>query len=516
MMMGLQRLWETFAGDQAMFVVYAAEINRGAVLYRDVWDLKQPGIFLFYLTGGKLFGFTEFGIHLFELIYWLLFSIILAVSLKGYFRRAYFAALTPLLTVGVYYTACGSWHLTQVEGLVGFPLFLTLLAAVKAAQTQSAPTKLALLFLSGLAGGTVLIFKLILLLVVAAFWLLILIVLAAGRSDALATVLSLSVLPLLFGLSLPLLAVVLYFVWNDALALMDYLFFEYPARAVSAFAGENRLPILKQGLSWFVRTFLPLLILILVWCLIAVKNLKVRDKKLISGLKSRLYRLDLLTAGLFLWLFAGFGVILAQRLSWWEYHYLLLFVPLGILTVKSLEAVWEEAMKISSFFAKAVGQVVFTLVIFIVFLPIFNPAVRRIKNTIADANNLPAEEFWTPRGDMDEQYGQIRHETAFLVGRKDSPDKIFVCGQPLYYYLSGRSPALASNGWMPELFLPEQWKQFNTELAAKPPAYILVDADCRRIIAEKSPETQQLIENKYHLRSEAAAKATWYEQTAAP
>lgn len=514
--MGLLRLWETFAGDQAMFVVYAAEINRGATLYRDIWDLKQPGIFLFYLTGGKLFGFTEFGIHLFELVYWLIFSIILSVSLKDYFRHVYFAALTPLLTVGVYYAVCGSWHLTQVEGLVGFPLFLTLLAAVKAARTQSARAKLALLFLSGLAGGVVLVFKLILLPVVAAFWLVILIVFAVGRSDSLAKVLSLSVLPILFGLSVPLIAVVLYFIRNDALALMDYTFFEYPVQAVSAFAGENRVPILKQGVSWFVRAFLPLFILILFWCLIAVKNFKVRHKGFAGGLKSRLQRLDLLTVGLFLWLFAGFGVVLAQRLSWWEYHYLLLFVPLGILTTKSLEAIREQAIRMNLFFAKTAGQAVFTLFVFIIFIPILKPAVRRIKNTITDAANLPTGEFWMARGDMDEQYRQIRHETAFLDRRNDSSDKIFVCGQPLYYYLSGRSPAISSNGWMPELFLPEQWKQLDAELAAHSPAYILVDRECRRIMAEKSPETQQLIENKYRLRSEAATKAIWYERIAAP
>ena len=37
---------------------------------------------------------------------------------------------------------------------------------------------------------------------------------------------------------------------------------------------------------------------------------------------------------------AGFAVILLQRLSWWEYQYLLLSVPVGILATKGIEILW--------------------------------------------------------------------------------------------------------------------------------------------------------------------------------
>ena len=40
----------------------------GHVYFRDFWDLKPPGIHLFDLIGGALFGFDEVGIHLFELL----------------------------------------------------------------------------------------------------------------------------------------------------------------------------------------------------------------------------------------------------------------------------------------------------------------------------------------------------------------------------------------------------------------------------------------------------------------
>ena len=37
-----------FTGDQALFAAGARQLARGDVLYRDFWDVKQPGIYAFY------------------------------------------------------------------------------------------------------------------------------------------------------------------------------------------------------------------------------------------------------------------------------------------------------------------------------------------------------------------------------------------------------------------------------------------------------------------------------------
>ncbi len=124
--LGVLSLRDGFSGDQALFLIYSKAINNGAVLYRDVWDIKQPGIFVFYLIGGKIFGFNEVGIHLFELIYWLGLSLIMIFGLKSYFQNSLFAVLTPLFTIGIYYSVSGGLHWTQAEALVCFPLFMSL------------------------------------------------------------------------------------------------------------------------------------------------------------------------------------------------------------------------------------------------------------------------------------------------------------------------------------------------------------------------------------------------------
>jgi hypothetical protein len=113
-----------FAGDQAIFTVHARQLTQGAVLYRDIFEFRQPGIFIFYAVSGQLFGFTEVGIHLFELIYWLAFSIFTLVALRPYFTAAWAAPFVPIFTMVAYYCHAGVFDLTQIEILVAFPIFV--------------------------------------------------------------------------------------------------------------------------------------------------------------------------------------------------------------------------------------------------------------------------------------------------------------------------------------------------------------------------------------------------------
>jgi hypothetical protein len=68
--------------DGATFLWLASQFDRGAVLYVDVWDVKQPGIFVFDYLAGKLFGFTAEGVHLFELLWQLAFAVIVMIALR--------------------------------------------------------------------------------------------------------------------------------------------------------------------------------------------------------------------------------------------------------------------------------------------------------------------------------------------------------------------------------------------------------------------------------------------------
>ena len=60
---GLTKLALPFCGNTALFMTGARMMDQGGVLYVDFWDFKQPGIYWFFLAGGRLFGLTQLGIR---------------------------------------------------------------------------------------------------------------------------------------------------------------------------------------------------------------------------------------------------------------------------------------------------------------------------------------------------------------------------------------------------------------------------------------------------------------------
>ena len=50
--LGLVTVFLPYTGDQALFARAAREIGRGAVYYRDFWDIKQPGIYWWFVGAG--------------------------------------------------------------------------------------------------------------------------------------------------------------------------------------------------------------------------------------------------------------------------------------------------------------------------------------------------------------------------------------------------------------------------------------------------------------------------------
>ncbi len=163
---GASRLFDPFSGDQAVFLVGAKTLHAGGVLYRDYWDIKQPGIFAFFLTAGTLFGFTQIGMHALDVLWQTAFAVALVVGLRGALGDARWTAFAPLGVIGATYAGSSPWHLLQVEELVGFPLFVCMWAAgvaVRGRSVSAGPT-----LVSGLAAGIVLLFKLVLAPVVVA------------------------------------------------------------------------------------------------------------------------------------------------------------------------------------------------------------------------------------------------------------------------------------------------------------------------------------------------------------
>jgi hypothetical protein len=495
--LGLMHLAYPFDGDQALFTEGALKISRGAVLYRDFWDIKQPGVFIFYLLGGLIFGFTEIGIHAFELLYLLILAGVLLVTLRGRLENRSLSALIPVLTVGFYYTITGPWHLTQVEALVGLPLYLTLWFSTSSIDNDK--KRSATLFFSGIFGGITLLFKLLFAPIVFAFWLVLFYELIIRRRQHKPGKIAAHAVPLVTGLLVPVGLAVLYFGYNHALGEAGYAAFTYPSRAMAAI--HSPVPDrLVNGLRWFLGNFSPLIALSVV------------------GAYSRLRkRFDPFIASMVLWLIIGFAVILIQRLSWWDYQYMLLFPPLGVLAVCGIDAIWSGIKKPSATYQQ--NHRSFTLVFTLALLTLFSPSLMTL--------GLKGYKFarfrfaWTAdrrnayQDDLSGTYRAGRTDLSFLSSSTSRPGKIFVCGNPIFYILSGREQAISSNGWMLELFLAEQWRQFEYELLEVRPRYIFVDKEYSALINEHSPDIAAILSDLY-TKVHVNSNGIWYELNVDP
>ena len=81
---GVLSLPRPLGGDQALFLYIAKSIDHGSLLYRDLWDAKQPGIYIFYAVAGNLFGFNDIAVHLLELIVMLALAVVLQRTLPDF------------------------------------------------------------------------------------------------------------------------------------------------------------------------------------------------------------------------------------------------------------------------------------------------------------------------------------------------------------------------------------------------------------------------------------------------
>lgn len=445
---GLANLPIPFDTDQGFFATGARGLLEGGVLYRDFWDVKQPGIFWFYVVAARAAGLREIAIHAVELAYMLALATTLLVALRRLTGSARIARLAPVLTVGAYYAGVGANHLTQVEGLVGFPLFLSLWWAVSAADPgKEAPGRL---FLSGIAGGVTLLFKLVLLPIPLAIWLVVLWdTELPDWSRAMARLARRGALVGL-GAALPLLAGVGVLYLQGALGTAVWTFFVYTAQQVHGTSGIGVPDSLVAGLMWFGERFAPLVAFALVGAHAALGQ----------GARPGRRATVAFARGLVVWVVVGAGVIALQR-KWWPYHYLLLLVPLGILAAIGVDAVWRRAT------TRMEGPAPRWLAggaLALLFLGLIGALAYKVVLVPNGLGWRGAERRLNYMGRFNPAYPALVAETAFLRDPASQPGAIYVFGDPLRYYLGGRTQAAAFPGAWADGYDRDMWARVADEL----------------------------------------------------
>jgi hypothetical protein len=526
-----------FSGDQAWFTVYGRELTRGAVLYRDVFDIKQPSIFWFYALGGWLFGFTEVGIHMFELTYWLAFSVFALVALRPYFTTRWGAALVPVFTIVVYYLYAGLLDLTQIEILVAFPL---LVAWWLLDRTElGTPWELRSWAAAGLAAAAVVLLKHVYVLIVLAF--LAHAVFRARQRGATIRDLGRSLGAFGVALFVPLLIVVAYFAALGQLGRMWWASFELAPSA--QLTTERPLSYLVLGLRRFLIGFGPIVILAVLGC---VRSLRERASR----------KLDLVV-GMVLWCVVGGIAFMLQ--GWFEHKWMLFTVPLGILAVGGLETLVATAntlgkrprllvlaagvvLGILSFFAGAPLPQIQTRLLFSVVIGccagiaaelftrrphvrlLIVPALLAVLGlSVGLMAIMPAEKIRLlakhdfaltvdARADLRRSWSpfyQAADEDLEAMGNRLPAGPLQVFGGPELLLRGDRSPAGPFFALRPEFYDNRAWREVYSALRSTFPIYVVVDDYIGKVISRRFPPVMEFIRSRYRVEF-VGSSGTWY------
>ncbi len=474
-MIGVVQSHTTMGGDQSLFVVIAQQLDMGKVLYQDLFDYKQPGIYLFYLLAGNTIGWDDVSIHLFELGYWIIFTLVLFYTVKEYqlFRLQYFYSLLPLFIVGVYYCNARWLHLTQLEAIINFPIFLIVWLLDRAYKSKG--NLFLAYFAIGLLVAIVLLSKLVFAPIIAAFFLIhFLFVL---RVHNLGYIVRTQVLPLILGFALPASFFLFYIFHHHIETLVFEIYFKIPA-SVIGLTDQIDPERLQTSVKWFIKKMVVFLILA------GVGVLMIR--------KIESHFLSLLLA----WAVVGLFVVLMQKTSWWAYHFQLLYVPIGFFAAMGLDWILYRIFQFEIIKRARIENLLMIFVLIGIFYIQYHGLWKN--HTATDVIKLNT-------------YDYAQEEVASVLSVLKEGDTMFVCGNPRMYVLASRLPELSTNGWILEYYLDFQWQAFYTEFVESPPTYLFVKLDYDTLIQQKNKSLWEYIINNYSV-FESLEHGTWFKK----
>ena len=477
-----------FWGDQALFTYAAHGMRHGDRLYVDIWDYKQPGIFLWYEAAGALFGFHEAGIHLAELLWWVGLAAVTQRVMRDRVAHEWVGTIAPLFTAGAFFAAARAWDFGQIEDLVALPLLLSLwFAAAAGAQAPGSRPRATRLLLSGLMAAVVVGFKLVYGLIPIAFWLYLLI---GWRRDEPRASRSLRRDAALLGTGLvvPLLPLLLYFVHEGLLGTMWWTYITYPPHVVRTISPPP-FSRLRDGVSNFVRAFAWLV----PFASVGLSTLRSRATR----------RRDPLVVGLVIWIVVGWFTVLVQ--NQWGYQFMLLVVPLGLLAAYGVDRLCREWRRGR---AHNAISVLLVIAVALALMPA-RLAVHKVRLLASDDFTLGATGRHDFEAAFEPYYPDARAAAAWVDDPARTPGPIHVEGNPLIQYLSNRPFALREHGWAPEQSDARLWRWTRAGLRDDRPVYVFVDDFSRDIMRERSPQTLALI-GRLYCKVQPIGDGAWY------
>lgn len=482
---GLLRLYDPFEGDQALFLVGAQALDAGGRLYVEFWDNKQPGIYWFYWLAGRLFGFTQEGVRAFEIVWVLALAAVLMAWLGRWLERPWPAAVAALATCNGYLALAPLWDLGQLEMLVGLPAALSAWLLSVGLQAERSHRRWAAFVMAGVCGGIGAVFKLVLAPIFAAMAIAAAL-LARAPAPRLARLLQ-GVTAYGLGALVPLVAVVLVFADQGALAPLLEATFVYPLEAL---AEVPAAPVdrLIQSFAWIVAALAP-------WLPLAVLGAR---RAWPAGKRAAPVAILALV-----WLASGLAVIVVQKFSWWVYQLWLVAVPAGVLAAIGLDSLCTRLGGPGGGASALPGLP--GLIVVVAACASALPMVERI-GSLAKHTTAAGFDVAAYRRGQSATYAAIADSVALLPADDRAP--IYVFGSPLYYLLSGRAQAIPIHGWawgsMPERI----WRQLPVMLDAARPGRIFLAFEIETLLRSEHPHLAALLDRDYR-RERTDALGGW-------
>ena len=461
-----------YGGDQALFTLGARHILAGDMLYRDFWDLKQPGIFWFFAAARIIFGPGPTAVHLLETIWFLSFTFALFTAARRWFDTPPMRVLLPVAG-GVYAElVLTAQSATQVESLAALPLFVSLWLFVEA--IRGTPRTNLLLFGAGVAAGVAICLKLLFVITIVPMWLF-----AAAfsvRRDTLHVIAwrsAAATIALGMGLAVPLGATLAFFLTHGALNDALTTWFIAPTEIVHELP-HQRVAVLVASARGYLTAFLPIIALAAV------------------GLFS-LRRRDFLAWGSIGWLAGGLVTILVQSTSWWPYQWFFLAPPTGVIASYGLQRILRDRV------ARTPALAPICLVLLLAYPAAYSHtklfAFARHGFAIRNVDREAFRESVEPAIVRSRITANELHTTA-----RD----IYIFGDPLLYEALGTLQPIAINGWLPELLTRRTRHELLVEMRNAPPYAIYVE-DSRRNkdvarLLRRSPDFERFLMTKYRGR----------------
>lgn len=126
-----------FGRDQGVFAAAADIISRGGVPYRDVWDVKPPGVFYTYWASFAIFGRSTPAPRALDIL-WTLATAAAIWSLGKRLASQWVGAAAAFLFLLRYVAGYSYWNTTQADGFASLPLCLAMLMLIRAESRQGA------------------------------------------------------------------------------------------------------------------------------------------------------------------------------------------------------------------------------------------------------------------------------------------------------------------------------------------------------------------------------------------